>query len=255
MLKNKTVFMFDVDGTLSPPRQQMTSQFSDFFFNWMTDKNVYLVSGSDISKLRQQVPDNILNKTSGIFASSGNSFYINGNELQYSKSFSPTRELLDYLNDHLNHKSKYKLRFGSHIESRPGMINFSVVGRNANKEQRSDYHLWDMQNKERGQIAKHIRDNYPDIEAVLGGEISIDIYPKGNDKSQVLEYIDADSYVFFGDKMKPGGNDYSLAKELEQKTNFSLYGVTDFENTWKILKSIYSEVDCNNKGCESCECR
>jgi len=55
--------------------------------------------------------------------------------------------------------------------------------------------------------------------------------------------------------MKPGGNDHSLAKELEQKTNFSLYGVTDFENTWKILKSIYSEVDCNNKGCESCECR
>ena len=45
------------------------------------------------------------------------------------------------------------------------------------------------------------------MEATIGGQISIDIYPKGKNKAQVLEDI-LGPITFFGDKCQPGGNDY-----------------------------------------------
>ena len=254
MLIKNTVFLFDVDGTLTPARQEITPEFLKYFTDWMTDKRVYLVSGSDLEKIKGQLSEDILSKTEGIFTASGNCFHTSEGELIYSKTFDPPRSLLDFLNEHLNHKSEYKLRFGNHIEPRSGMINFSVVGRNANKEERDRYHDWDTEHGERKYIARHIKETYADIEAVIGGEISVDIYPKGDDKSQVLQYINADKYIFFGDKTLPGGNDYPLAHALEKKTSFLVHGFTGFEQTWKILESLYSSNFCTNEECGTCEC-
>ena len=39
-------------------------------------------------------------------------------------------------------------------------------------------------------IAKEINKGWPELEAVIGGQISIDIAPKGRDKSQILKYIE-----------------------------------------------------------------
>ena len=56
----KTVYMFDVDGTLTPARQRMKSSFRKFFLEWSKDKIYYLITGSDIKKTRGQVPEKIL---------------------------------------------------------------------------------------------------------------------------------------------------------------------------------------------------
>ena len=56
----KINYLFDIDGTLTPPRSKMTSEFSFFFLNWMTGRNIYLVTGSDREKIIQQVPNSIL---------------------------------------------------------------------------------------------------------------------------------------------------------------------------------------------------
>ena len=45
--------------------------------------------------------------------------------------------------------SKYPKRFGNHIEDRVGMINFSVVGRNADQEAREEYSSFDKEVNER----------------------------------------------------------------------------------------------------------
>ena len=42
---------------------------------------------------------------------------------------------------------------------------------------------------ERKKISTFIKHKFPDLDAVIGGQISIDIYPKGNDKSQVIKRI------------------------------------------------------------------
>ena len=51
MSKNK-IFMFDVDGTLTPPRQPMTLKFANLFEKFAARRRVFLVSGSDIEKIK-----------------------------------------------------------------------------------------------------------------------------------------------------------------------------------------------------------
>ena len=47
-------FLFDIDGTLTPPRQKMEGGYAMSFLSWMANKNVYLVTGSDRKKILQQ---------------------------------------------------------------------------------------------------------------------------------------------------------------------------------------------------------
>ena len=65
----KTVYMFDVDGTLTPARQRMKSNFRKFFLEWSKDKIYYLITGSDIKKTRGQVPEKILDNARVFFIS------------------------------------------------------------------------------------------------------------------------------------------------------------------------------------------
>ena len=105
--------------------------------------------------------------------------------------------------------SDFPLRTGLHIEDQSGMVNFSVVGRNATMGERKLYVEWDNENNERNSIAKKFKKQFPSIEAVVGGETGIDIYPVGADKGQILRDFDIDNDFFFGDRMDNDGNDYS----------------------------------------------
>ena len=71
-MESGDIFVFDVDGTLTPARQPMDKAFEEVFAKLVETEDVYLVSGSDIAKIRQQVPEHILAKCKGVFGSSGN---------------------------------------------------------------------------------------------------------------------------------------------------------------------------------------
>jgi phosphomannomutase len=81
---------------------------------------------------------------------------------------------------------------------------------------------------------------FQNLEASVGGQISIDIYPKGKNKAQVLGDI-IGPITFFGDKCQPGGNDYPLVERLHHlnettKLACTIHEVKDYKDTWKILK-------------------
>jgi phosphomannomutase len=239
----KTVYMFDVDGTLTPARQRMKSPFKKFFLEWSQDKIYYLITGSDIKKTRSQVPESIINNARGVFTCMGNVLHIQ-EEKVYENKFEPSDRLLNHLNRFLQ-KTGYVLRTGNHIEYRPGMINFSIVGRNASHMQREGYYTYDCRTKEREKIASFINENFKDeIEATIGGKISIDIYPIGSHKGQAFQWIHhkvgtpRTNYRFFGDQVKPGGNDWDLVKEMEKlKVTHSYHCVKNDRETFSLLKS------------------
>ena len=219
------IYLFDVDGTLTPPRQEMTLEFWSYFEKWIKEKRIYLVSGSDLSKLKQQLPQKCLNSVNGIFTCMGNVYYENNNKI-YENKFKYPRGLKADLNRFIQ-QSEYKERCGNHVEERIGMVNFSIVGRHANHVQRRKYNRWDIKNEERKKVASYLNEKYEGkIEVSVGGEISMDICNPGRDKAQVLEYL-KESFVegeqthitFFGDRVQKGGNDYSLAKSLIQNNN------------------------------------
>ena len=235
------IYIFDVDGTLTPARLKMTKEFKKFFSEWSEENKFYLVTGSDLPKLQEQM-DGLDIKAEGIFTCCGNQLWRNG-ELIYDNKFKVSRKLNKLLGTILSN-SRYPHRYGNHIEDRGSMVNFSVVGRDCTQEQRDEYYEWDKENGERKIIANAVKEKFPDLDAVIGGQISVDIYPKGKDKSQVLEHIESDfempfgeqhQYIFIGDRTMKGGNDYPLAKLMEETHDCSYYQTKDWKETKQIL--------------------
>ena len=91
-------------------------------------------------------------------------------------------------------------------------------------------------------IAKYIRESWSYLDAVIGGQISIDIYPKGNDKSQVLKHIEKKypegEIIFIGDGIENGGNDYPLAHLMDDLEDCDWYHTKGWEQTKQILESL-----------------
>jgi len=237
------VFIFDVDGTLTPSRLPMTKEFKMFFKKWIKKNNFYLVTGSDLPKLQEQMGGLEIH-SSGIFTCCGNEYWQTDPavhpkhcDLIYEKKFKPPNTLLTYLGEQLR-MIEYPVKAGNHIEDRGSMLNFSVVGRNCTQVQRNDYYEYDRQMDERKGIANYIKETWNDLDAVIGGQISIDIYPKGMDKSQILEHIrdKNNEYIFIGDGTGKGGNDYPLAKLMNETDNCKYFHTSGWEHTKKILE-------------------
>ena len=133
--------------------------------------------------------------------------------------------------------SDFEYRKPPHFEYRTGMLNFSIVGRGASPSLRLYYSEWDEMRKERHNIAKEFNKLFNKkygIEALAGGQISLDIQGIGKDKGQIIDHLDYENYIFFGDKCGKNGNDFSLYKRLKER-----WHVKDYEQTFSILKNKY----------------
>jgi len=229
-------YIFDVDGTLTPSRGKMDEKFSSFFFDFCTLNNAYLVTGSDIQKTREQVGEVIWGMTKRNYQCGGNDVWERGKNIR-SNSIKLPDNMWGYLNSEINN-SEFSIRTGIHIEERPGLVNLSIVGRNASKNQREQYISWDKQTNERINISKRLHNLFPDFEFKVAGETGIDITVKGNNKSQILtDFSKSDIIHFYGDKCDLGGNDHEIALAVHDRVGKNLsYQVKDWKETWEILK-------------------
>jgi phosphomannomutase len=246
-----TIYLFDVDGTLTPPKNNVDPRFAKQFLKWMKEKEVYIVSGGSFVRILDQLGSKIVNHTAGIFACMGNIFYEQIDQINregfdewrivYENSFKAPPGLYKDL-DLIVHNSPYEIKTGKHYERRTGMINFSVVGRNADPSQRADYAAYDAQEHEREHIVEQLKEKYDKLDFVIGGAVSIDIFNVGNDKSQVIERhfeeaLRSNRIVFVGDRIPFPGNDYSLATALLQSSNGEVYEVESWQDTAELLKT------------------
>lgn len=231
-------FIFDVDGTLTPSRQRISGEFQRWFLEFCYDNDVYLVTGSDYPKTAEQIGVSICESVHRVYNCSGSDVWEVGTNTR-TLNWTLPEVAHGWLSEELAN-SQFELRTGQHFEHRPGMCNFSIVGRGASLDQRKKYVTWDNETEERSKIAVRFNHTFPELEARVGGETGIDIFPKGNDKSQILvDFEEDESLIFFGDKMLPGGNDYPLAEQIK-KRNGKCYHVRDWKQTWEILKNEYS---------------
>ena len=236
------IYIFDIDGTLTPSRLMMKKEFAKFFDKWSNENKYYLVTGSDLDKTKEQLPIAYIDRAEAIFTCCGNQMWRD-NELIYDNKFELSTKLKNTLEVVLM-SSPYPHRYGNHIEDRGSMVNFSIVGRNCTQEQREEYYEWDKEKGERKKISTFLKHKFKDLDAVLGGQISIDIYPKGMDKSQIFNVIEQerlvqpDEYIFIGDRTERGGNDYPLAVLMDNTENCDFYQTDGWEHTKEILESL-----------------
>tara|TARA_R110002020_G_scaffold103752_3_gene243090 strand:- start:9353 stop:10048 length:696 start_codon:yes stop_codon:yes gene_type:complete len=228
-------FLFDVDGTLTPPREPMDDKFRTFFVEWIISQRkqgnrIIFVTGSDTEKTIQQVGADLWRFIDGSYQNCGNQLYVGGKLIRESDWKMSGFLRLDILD--LIEKSPWYGTAKNNIEERVGMVNISTVGRDCSAWQRSEYHKWDNLHLERRDIINTLKSKHPKIDLTIGGEISIDIYEKGKDKSQVIDRL-RDRCVFVGDQCDIGGNDHTIAMKADE-----YHHVKNYRETWNLIKRI-----------------
>ena len=230
-------FIFDVDGTLTPSRQVIDGDFAVFFSNFCAENDVYLVTGSDKEKTIEQIGEEIYSLAQRVYNCSGSDVWQGETHIR-SDNWRIPIHVKAWLEDKLE-ESSFPLRTGLHIEERPGMVNFSVVGRNATMGERKLYVKHDTQIGERNIIADLFNKEFKELIARPGGETGIDISPKGADKSQIVNDFDPNDVLhFYGDRMDTMGNDYPLKKVIIDNDLGFAIGVNGWKDTWEKLKCI-----------------
>ena len=148
-------YIFDVDGTITPSRKAIDENFLEFFSEFCDNNDVYLVTGSDRDKTIEQITKELYNKCTRVYNCSGSDVYEQDKNV-YTSDWKLPEAAAEWLRAECR-CSEFPLRTGLHIEERPGMINFSVVGRNATIGERKLYVDFDTDNKERIRIAKEFQ--------------------------------------------------------------------------------------------------
>lgn len=235
-----THFIFDVDGTLTPSRGAIDPSFLRFMIRFTRKNNVYLATGSDAPKTIEQTGKMLWTKVNRVYNCSGNSVWENGVNT-YNSDWELPDEPWKYLESILLY-NRFEPKTGWHFDMRPGLLNFSVVGRRAKPYQRKSYVEWDIKTDERINIANDFNAKFSEeynVSAQVAGETGLDIMPIGKGKQQVLADFDEHAkIIFFGDKCDKGGNDYDIAQAVMQRPNGVVHHVAGWEETWNILKSL-----------------
>jgi len=227
-----TNYLFDVDGTLTPPRGEMEQLFKGYFVSWTIHQQqkgdkVFFVTGSDKNKTIEQVGLPLWRFVDGSYQCCGNQLYRRGKLIKESSWQMSAYLRLDIMI--AIEKSPWYGTADNNIEERAGMINISTIGRGANSGQRKKYYAYDQKTGERQKIVEYLSIRYPKLEFSVGGEISIDIHPKGKNKSQVLSDMEGKT-VFFGDRCDPRGNDYSIASVCDVS-----HHVSNWQETCEVM--------------------
>uniref|UniRef100_A0A914KKN9 Phosphomannomutase n=1 Tax=Meloidogyne incognita TaxID=6306 RepID=A0A914KKN9_MELIC len=221
--KAPVIFLFDVDGTLTMPRQKITDEMLQFMRNLSQRVPIAVVGGSDLCKIFEQLPneDNELLKLfSFIFAENGLMGFEGVEELpkaSITKELGEKR-LQDLTNFCLRYMSEIDLplKRGTFIELRNGMMNVCPIGRSCTQEERMSFVEYENKFPVRQDFVKALEQRFPvnenSLKFSIGGQISIDIFPSGWDKTFCLRYLEPkyEAIHFFGDKTMPGGNDYEI---------------------------------------------
>ncbi|CDO64605.1 phosphomannomutase, putative [Plasmodium reichenowi] len=243
MNKKKAIFLFDVDGTLTNSRKTIEQNVVDTLLELKSKKGFVLgiVGGSDYKKIREQIKypeifDYIFSEN-GVVAHKNDEEYFAESIVNFLGE-DRLKKLINYSLKYIANLDIPKKR-GTFIELRNGIVNISPIGRNCSQEERDEFFRYNLKNNTienfRDNLCKEFEDF--DLNFSMGGQISIDCFPKGWDKTFCLKHLENkfDEIYFFGDRTDKGGNDYELFCDKRVKG----YKVKNPNDTVKILRENF----------------
>tara|TARA_Y100001973_G_C5162150_1_gene314126 strand:- start:465 stop:1277 length:813 start_codon:yes stop_codon:yes gene_type:complete len=256
----KNLVLFDMDGTLTPPRQALDYNLLAPLKVLTSYCDIGIVTGSDINYLRQQLKQLLENSriryNLHLLPCNGTKHYAppsythEQHKLIFEKDFLEEvgrknfQRIMKVLIDYQNHISThFEIPLTGHfISYRNSMINWSPIGRNSKTEDREKFINFDKgfsRGHFRSIVLEQLKEEFKNlnlkITCKLGGETSFDIYPTGWDKTFALSHFPNKNIWFLGDKCHEGGNDEEIYKALLPNNSFS---VESPEETCQIIKNI-----------------
>ena len=224
------VVLFDMDGTLTPPREKMNSNIlkplSELQKNGF---EIAIVSGSDLDYIKEQCEllwdiNNVDPYKIHFLPCNGTKYFLSnssGFEKKYDLNMKDTVGEYTYNNViRILLDCQSSIRYlvgediplsGTFVQYRGSMINWCPIGRDASTEERKIWVHLDEKYKIRETMLKRLM-SYPvfhSLQVKLGGETSFDIYPNGWDKTYAWNVFEDYKEIYFvGDRCFPKGNDY-----------------------------------------------
>lgn len=240
---SKVLILFDVDGTLTGSRKLVKQNMIDTLIKLKSKVDIGIVGGSNLSKQKEQLLEENLKLFKYVFSENGLMAFKEGKLINETsiKNELGEESIKKLINTSLNYMSKLDIpkKRGTFIEFRTGMINLCPVGRSCSQDEREDFFDYDNENNIRKNMVKYLSEELKDLNLSfsIGGQISIDVFPKGWDKTYCLQFVknDYDRILFFGDRTMEGGNDYEIFKhELTEA-----YAVNKPEDTINKLNELF----------------
>ncbi|CAD5118324.1 DgyrCDS7037 [Dimorphilus gyrociliatus] len=228
MARNKSrVLLFDVDNTLTPSRNKIEPHMEQLMLELREKFLLGVVSGSDLHKIAYQMTscpnknsfDELFKRYNYVFLENGLVAYRQAELISKKciREFLGETKVQEFINLALSELAKITLpvKRGHFIECRTGLINVSPIGRSCSQAEREAFVEYDREYKIREKLMTKFGENYPDGELsfAIGGQISIDVFPTGWDKTICLQHLVDDGIEeihFFGDRIYPGGNDWGI---------------------------------------------
>ena len=238
------LLLFDIDGTLTLSGQQIKDEMISTIEKLAGHDNIVLglVGGGTLEKIRWQMRDAI-KYFKYVFAECGAIVCVNQKVVSEKNMLDACdRNLLNNLiRKSLHEISQMPIIYhGNPIDFRKGLIYVSPPGMQATDYERNIFIDRDKKLGLRNNLITQLRALDPDqvFEIAIGGAVGVAIYPKGWDKSQVIEHVKNEypgQIYYFGDKTEPGGNDYPIySHKLVQGVS-----VTDYFDTIKKLQAMF----------------
>jgi len=255
------LFLFDMDGTLTPARKKMNhTVLSALEELQKAGWDIGIISGSDYQYIEQQC--DLLFDLSPIDVTkihflpcNGTKYYKNFKKVweydmrsKLSSDFMKNlyRMLLSYQNTIVSLYYKDMSLTGNFFQMRGSVLNWCPIGRNALAKDREVWVQIDKKHRIRECFISSFNKAYDSnlITIKLGGETSFDIYPSGWNKTFPLDkepFLSYQSIYFAGDRCYESGNDEELYEHLKNKKECDAFQVNNPEETIKLINKILTQ--------------
>lgn len=267
---NKRVFYFDMDGTLTKHRQQIEPAMIKQLRALMKYGIISVITGSKMSdiqyqlnlaSLKKKLTERELNKLV-LMPCNGTKLYkwdlgINGwtmsdgvtmkqnSHIDLQKLYRTIIKCQQILLDRENYMGDFEIQ-PDFIDYRESIVNWAPIGRSSNLSQRQlfinldhrvglrDYAINLLQS-----MLLSDKNMSEQLEIAKGGQTSMDIYPKGWDKTFGLWHFKDEDHWFIGDACEAGQNDHQIYLAVKHKydrlQSFKTHGP---DETHKIIHNI-----------------
>lgn len=238
------IFLFDMDGTLTPPRESIKSDMMNAISRLTQVGRVGIITGSDMEYVRQQVfsmfeqwvDPNMVD----ILPCNGTKKYTyKNNEYTIDHEARMIEEITrETYNTILRFCSKWQFDImaehkglpftGTFLQYRGSLLNWCPIGRAAGSGEREAWveadEKYGIRNKFANLLQSKMKQQTSGVTVALGGSTSLDIYPEGWDKTYGLKHYNNFEAYFTGDKCMVGGNDFHIYEKLKESgRSFSVH--------------------------------
>lgn len=230
-MSNRTIILFDLDGTLAPPRKKITKENKEKLVELLSCVRVGIVTGSPLAYVVEQIDHDLFKRGLEVFSCNGTEHWTYVDESW--KSQIPRISMRDYLGSDWKyfHRILNSMQgdlmevvpelplTGQFVSYRGSMVNWCPIGREAEHEDREEFERIDASTSLRIGTLVTLRDRLQvlgkKLTVKLGGSTSFDIYPEGWDKSYALRHFPSDVVWFVGDRCDKMGNDFEIYEALK----------------------------------------